>query len=102
MPFSGRMRGGSSTVTPDENKSLAREFYEQWNAGTIDFERLFHRDVTNHQPGQDAEVGLELFRRAIEGVTGRRSDAAGLPVLSRAHPHLPHRRESDRRALGRA
>jgi predicted ester cyclase len=70
------MHGGSSTaVAPDENKSLVREFYEQWNAGAIDFERLFHRDVTNHQPDRDAEVGLELFRRAIEGVTGAVPDS---------------------------
>jgi predicted ester cyclase len=56
-------------VSLDENKSVVQAFYEQWSAGAIDFERLVHADVTNHQPGMEPETGLEPFRRAIEGVT---------------------------------
>ena len=54
-------------MTPEENKALVQEFYDQWNAGAIDFERLVHREVTNHQPDRDPEAGLETFRRAIQG-----------------------------------
>jgi predicted ester cyclase len=55
-------------VTPQDNKSIVREFYDQWNSGAIDFERLVHPDVTNHQPDRDPETGLDTFRQAIEGV----------------------------------
>ena len=48
-------------MTPQDNKSIVREFYDQWNSGTIDFERLVHTDVTNHQPDRDPEVGLDKF-----------------------------------------
>jgi predicted ester cyclase len=50
------------------NKAIVQQFYDQWPAGVIDFDRLVHPDVTNHQPGRDPETGLEQFRRAIEGV----------------------------------
>jgi predicted ester cyclase len=56
-------------VGSQENKSLVQEFYDQWNSGAIDFERLVHPDVTNHQPDRDSETGLDKFRQAIEGVT---------------------------------
>jgi predicted ester cyclase len=52
----------------DEHKSIVREFYEQWNAGAIDFERLVHPEVSNHQPDREPEVGLGAFQRAIDGV----------------------------------
>jgi len=55
-------------LIPHENKSIVQEFYDQWNSGAIDFERLVHADVLNHQPGRDPEVGLDEFRQAIEGV----------------------------------
>jgi predicted ester cyclase len=51
-----------------ENKSVVQEFYDQWNSGGIDFDRLVHVDVTNHQPDRDPETGLDKFRLAIEGV----------------------------------
>jgi predicted ester cyclase len=51
-----------------ESKSVVQEFYDQWNSGDIDFERLVHVDVTNHQPERDPETGLDRFRQAIEGV----------------------------------
>ncbi|MBA3382027.1 MAG: ester cyclase [Actinobacteria bacterium] len=51
-----------------ENKAVVQEFYDQWNAGTIDFERLVDADVANHQPDRDPERGLDNFRRAIQGV----------------------------------
>jgi predicted ester cyclase len=50
------------------NKAVVQEFYDQWNSGAIDFERLVHPDVTNHQPDRDPETGLDAFRQAIEGV----------------------------------
>jgi predicted ester cyclase len=53
---------------PHENESLVREFYEQWNSGTIDFESLVHEDIANHQPDREPVVGREAFRQAIEGV----------------------------------
>src|SRR4051794_4944949 len=55
-------------MTPDANKTIVQQFYDEWNAGAIDFDGLVHRDVTNHQPNRDPETGLEKFRRAIEGV----------------------------------
>jgi steroid delta-isomerase-like uncharacterized protein len=55
-------------MTPRENKSIVQEFYDQWNSGAIDFERLVHTDVTNHQPDRAPETGRDKFRRAIEGV----------------------------------
>jgi predicted ester cyclase len=62
-------------MTLDEKKAVVREFYEQWSSGAIDFERLFHADITNHQPDRAPEVGLERFRRAIEGVRGAVHDS---------------------------
>jgi predicted ester cyclase len=63
-------------MTPRENKSIVQEFYDQWNAGAIDFERLVHADITNHQPESDAETGLDKFRGAIEGVLGAVPDSS--------------------------
>jgi hypothetical protein len=40
------------------------------NRGAIDFERLVHPKIANHQPERDAEVGREAFRQAIENVMG--------------------------------
>ena len=59
----------------EENKSIVQEFYDQWNAGAIDFERLVDPAVTNHQPGRSPETGLETFRQAIEGVMGAVPDS---------------------------
>ena len=55
-------------TTHHENKTVVQEFYDQWNSGGIDFDRLVHVDVTNHQPDRDPETGLDRFRHAIEGV----------------------------------
>jgi predicted ester cyclase len=55
-------------VRADENKAVVQRFYDQWSAGAIEFDRLVHPDVTNHQPDRDPETGLEGFRRAVEGV----------------------------------
>ena len=55
-------------MSAQENKSIVQQFYDQWNSGAIDFERLVHPDVTNHQPDRDPEVGLAKFRQAIDGV----------------------------------
>ena len=60
---------------PEGNKSIVQEFYDQWNSGAIDFERLVHPDVANHQPDQEPETGLAKFRRAIEGVMGAVPDS---------------------------
>ena len=62
-------------MTPEENKSVVQEFYDQWNSGAIDFERLVHPNITNHQPDRDPEVGLDKFRQAIEGVMGAVPDS---------------------------
>ena len=51
-----------------ENKAIVQRFYDEWNAGAIDFERLVHPDVINYQPGRDPERGLDKFRNAIKGV----------------------------------
>ena len=53
---------------PQGNKAIVQEFYDQWNSGAIDFEHLVDPDVANHQPERDAEIGLDKFRQAIEGV----------------------------------
>ena len=55
--------------------AVVQQFYDQWNAGAIDFDGLVHADVTNHQPDSDPETGLERFRRAIEGVTSAVPDS---------------------------
>ena len=62
-------------MSQQESKSIVQEFYDQWNSGAIDFERLVHPDVTNHQPDRSPETGLDKFRKAIEGVTGAVPDS---------------------------
>ena len=62
-------------MTADENKAIVQQFYDEWNSGTIDFARLVHPDVTNHQPDRDPEKGLERFRKAIESVMGAVPDS---------------------------
>lgn len=62
-------------MSPQENKSIIQEFYDQWNSGAIDFERLVHPDVRNHQPDKNPETGLDNFRQAIEGVRGAVPDS---------------------------
>ncbi|MFN2612500.1 MAG: ester cyclase [Solirubrobacterales bacterium] len=59
----------------EDNKSQVREFYDQWNAGAIDFERLVHPDIANHQPDREPEIGLDQFRQAIDGVMGAVPDS---------------------------
>jgi predicted ester cyclase len=59
----------------EDNKSIVQEFYDQWNAGAIDFERLVDPKVTNHQPGRNPETGLDNFRQAIERVMGAVPDS---------------------------
>ena len=63
-------------MSPQENKAIVQEFYDQWNSGAIDFERLVHPDITNHQPDRNPETGLDKFRQAIEGVTGAVPDSS--------------------------
>jgi predicted ester cyclase len=60
---------------PEENKSVVQEFYDQWSSGAIDFARLVHTEVANHQPDKEPEIGLDKFRRAIEGVMGAIPDS---------------------------
>jgi predicted ester cyclase len=60
---------------PQGNKAIVQEFYDQWNSGAIDFEHLVDPDVANHQPERDAEIGLDKFRQAIEGVMGAVPDS---------------------------
>jgi len=55
-------------MAPLENESLVQLFYDQWNSGGIDFDRLIHPEIANHQPEREPEVGREAFRKAIEGV----------------------------------
>ena len=62
-------------LSRDMHMATVREFYEQWNAGAIDFERLLDPDVVNHQPDREPERGLDRFRRAIEGVMGAVPDS---------------------------
>jgi predicted ester cyclase len=58
-----------------ENKSVVQEFYDQWTAGSIDFDRLVHPEVANHQPQSEPDVGRERFRKAVEGVMGAVPDS---------------------------
>jgi len=57
------------------NEAVVQAFYDQWSAGDVDFDGLFHADVTNHQPDREPETGIESFRRAIEGVMGAVPDS---------------------------
>ena len=63
-------------MSPQENKAIVQEFYDQWNSGAIDFERLVHPDITNHQPDRNPETGLDKFRKAIDAVTGAVPDSS--------------------------
>ena len=54
-------------MDPNRNKAVVQLFYDQWTAGSIDFDELVHPDIANHQPGSD-DTGLEKFRAAIAGV----------------------------------
>jgi predicted ester cyclase len=51
-----------------DNKAVVQKFYDQWNAGAIDFNRLVHEDIANHQPDREPEKGRDAFRQAIDGV----------------------------------
>jgi predicted ester cyclase len=62
-------------MTTLDNKAVVQKFYDQWNEGTIDFDRLVHEDVTNHQPDADPDVGLDNFRQAVNGVMGAVPDS---------------------------
>ena len=55
-------------MSPHGNAAIVQEFYDQWNAGAIDFERLVDPAIANHQPGRDPETGRDRFRQAIEAV----------------------------------
>ncbi|MBA3376220.1 MAG: ester cyclase [Actinobacteria bacterium] len=55
-------------MTADENKSAVQEFYDQWNSGIIDFERLVDENMKDHQPDREPGTGRDQFRHAIEGV----------------------------------
>ena len=57
------------------NEAVVQEFYDQWNSGTVDFDHLVHPDVANHQPDRDPDIGLDEFRRAVEGVMGAVPDS---------------------------
>ncbi len=50
-------------MTRHENESLVREFYEQWNSGAIDFERLVHPDIANTSPNESRNAGAKRFGR---------------------------------------
>jgi predicted ester cyclase len=67
-------------VTAHDNKAVVQAFYDGWNEGAIDFERLVHSDVTNHQPDRDPEKGLDGFRRSIEGVMSAVPDSTWTTV----------------------
>ena len=67
-------------LTPDKNKEIVQSFYDQWNSGRIDFERLVHPEVRNHQPGRSPETGLDSFRRAVEGVMSAVPDSTWTTV----------------------
>ena len=56
-------------------ESVVQDFYEQWNSGTIDFERLIHEDMANHQPEREPDFGRDAFRNAISGVMGAVPDS---------------------------
>ena len=62
-------------MTVGESTFVVEEFYDQWNSGAIDFERLVHPRIANHQPEREAEVGREAFRKAVEGVMGAVPDS---------------------------
>ena len=48
-------------MTPDENKAVIQEFYDQWTAGAIDFDRFVHADVTNYQPDRNPNAASTSF-----------------------------------------
>jgi predicted ester cyclase len=56
-------------------ESVVQDFYEQWNSGTIDFERLIHEEIANHQPEREPDLGRDAFRNAINSVMGAVPDS---------------------------
>jgi predicted ester cyclase len=56
------------SVSAEANKAVIQAFYDQWNAGAIDFEHLVDRGIANHQPGSGPDTGLDRFRQSVEGV----------------------------------
>ena len=83
-------------MTARENESLVQEFYDQWNAGAVDFDRLVHPEIANHQPEREPEIGREAFRMAIEGVTYAVPDSSWttLRIFAAADLVLCHNRWS--------
>ena len=83
-------------MTPPENESLVQEFYDQWNSGAIDFDRLVHPEIANHQPEREPEIGREAFRMAIEGVMQSVPDSSWttLRIFAAADLVLCHNRWS--------
>jgi predicted ester cyclase len=84
------------TVTQLETELVVQEFYDQWNSGAIDFDRLVHPEITNHQPEREPEVGRDAFRKAIEGVMKAVPDSnwTTLRLLAAADLVLCHNRWS--------
>jgi predicted ester cyclase len=56
------------SVSAEADKAVIQAFYDQWNAGAIDFEHLVDRGIANHQPGSRPDTGLDRFRQSVEGV----------------------------------
>ena len=67
-------------MTPQDNKAIVQAFYDQWSSASIDFDRLVHPEVRNHQPDRDPEIGLDRFRQAVEGVMGAVPDSTWTTV----------------------
>ena len=55
-------------MNPSESKSVVQEFYDQWNSGAIDFDRVVREEVTNHQPDREP-AGSMVPRRPTGLVT---------------------------------
>jgi steroid delta-isomerase-like uncharacterized protein len=50
------------------NGDVVRRFYDDWNAGDINFAELIAEDIVNHQPEAEPERGRSEFAAAIRGV----------------------------------
>jgi steroid delta-isomerase-like uncharacterized protein len=51
-------------------------FYEEWNAGAIDFDALVADDIVNYQPGAEPDVGKQAFVSAVSGVMAAVPDSS--------------------------
>lgn len=52
----------------ERTADVVRQFYDGWNRGQIDFDRLVAADILNHQPEAEPQAGRAEFAAAVRNV----------------------------------